>query len=180
MADTYQTIKCPACGKAMKKIFIPEYGINIDICDQGCGGLYFDAKELQMVETGSDKGVNEISSYIEGKTFPPVDQGATRICPNCATKMVKTKINGLNVQIDTCYNCGGVFLDHGELDLIRAGIKNCSQPSIRKQNYRQADANSLSNFYREAQIEEAEFDWQRNHFGRRGFDIFDMFYHLFW
>ena len=46
MADTYQSIRCPACGNVMKKVFIPSVGVNIDICADGCGGIYFDAKIL--------------------------------------------------------------------------------------------------------------------------------------
>ena len=44
--DTLETIKCPACGKEMEKVFIKSEGINIDICTEGCGGIFFDNREF--------------------------------------------------------------------------------------------------------------------------------------
>ena len=50
MADTLQKIKCPACGREMEKVFIPSEGINLDICTQGCGGIFFDNRELDKFD----------------------------------------------------------------------------------------------------------------------------------
>ena len=47
MPDSQQDLKCPACGSEMQKVFIPNKGINVDVCSQGCGGIYFDNKEIQ-------------------------------------------------------------------------------------------------------------------------------------
>ena len=41
MADSHKTLICPACGNEMQKIFIKSKGLNIDICTQGCGGIFF-------------------------------------------------------------------------------------------------------------------------------------------
>ena len=50
MADNFKTIKCPACQKEMHKIFIPSEGINIDVCLDGCGGIYFDNREFKSFD----------------------------------------------------------------------------------------------------------------------------------
>ena len=47
MPDSQQDMKCPACGSEMQKVFIPNKGINVDVCSQGCSGIYFDNKEIQ-------------------------------------------------------------------------------------------------------------------------------------
>ena len=47
MSDNKQTINCPACGKEMVKVFDKEKGINIDICLNGCGGIFFDNREFE-------------------------------------------------------------------------------------------------------------------------------------
>ena len=47
MEDSLEILICPACGSEMTKVFIPDKGINIDVCAQGCGGMYFDNKEIQ-------------------------------------------------------------------------------------------------------------------------------------
>ena len=165
MSDNYQTIRCPACGNKMKKVFIPSAGVNVDICVDGCGGIYFDRKEIQHFQKGNDNSYNEIKKELSGKIFTPVNQNETRVCPVCAAKMVKTKIQGLNVEIDTCYSCGGIFLDNGELELIRESMKKTSYQKVQatNTNYQSGYAsnlemkdkignsgNSLQDFYREA------------------------------
>ncbi len=165
MSDNYQTIRCPACGNKMKKVFIPSAGVNVDICVDGCGGIYFDRKEIQHFQKGNDNSYNEIKKELSGKIFTPVNQNETRVCPVCAAKMVKTKIQGLNVEIDTCYSCGGIFLDNGELELIRESMKKTSyqkaqEPNTNYQNGYASNlemkdkignsGNSLQDFYREA------------------------------
>lgn len=182
MADAFQTLRCPACGEVMKKIFIPDAGINIDICSEGCGGIYFDSKELQNFQKGNDSGVNEINKYLDGKTFAPTDTTRIRMCPNCSAKMVKTRIHGLNVEIDTCYSCGGVFLDNGELEFIRAGVRHKPVAQVRHE-YQNTDV--LREFYKEAQLEEQKFNFvydvlfRPRTYRRGGFDIFDLFYYMF-
>lgn len=165
MSDNFQTIRCPACGNKMKKVFIPSAGVNVDICVDGCGGIYFDRKEIQHFQKGNDNSYNEIKKELSGKIFTPVNQNETRVCPVCAAKMVKTKIQGLNVEIDTCYSCGGIFLDNGELELIRESMKKTSYQKVQETNtnYQSGYAsnlemkdkignsgNSLQDFYREA------------------------------
>ena len=120
MADNFNTIKCPACQKEMKKIFIPREGINIDVCVDGCGGIYFDNREFKYFDEQAEN-IDELSKAIEGKTFIPVDQDLPRTCPACGSRMVKNYSSAKKiVQVDECYSCGGKFLDHGELDKIRA------------------------------------------------------------
>lgn len=153
MSDTYKSIICPACGASMKKIFIPSAGINIDICSESCGGLFFDNQELQKFNKSSDD-ISEIKNILEGKTFVSVDENKTRTCPSCEKPMVKTNIKGLNVQIDTCYTCGGVFLDNGELDTIRQGVKKTTVNDLKTQN-NELKEDTVRDFYKAAQQEEA-------------------------
>ena len=152
MTDTYKTISCPACGKVMKKIFIPSVGINIDICSESCGGMFFDNKELRQFNKASDD-VSEIKKVLDGKSFISVDESQTRICPACGKPMVKTSIKGLGIQIDTCYTCGGVFLDNGELDVIRQGVRTTTVNDLKIQNGILAE-NTVKTFYKEFQQEE--------------------------
>jgi len=120
MSETFQEIKCPACQKVMKKVFVPKEGFNIDICLDGCGGMYFDNRELKDFDEQAE-GIDEISNAISGKTFEQVDQSNDRVCPSCGANMVKNFTSAKQqVQIDECYACGGKFLDAGELQALRA------------------------------------------------------------
>ena len=120
MADTQQNLRCPACGSEMTKLFIADKAINLDICAEGCGGIYFDNQEIREF-SAENEDLSEIRNFLEGNNFMPVDETITRICPACKTPMVKT--NAFGVQIDTCYKCGGIFLDNGEFEQIRTHFK---------------------------------------------------------
>ncbi len=129
MADNFKTIKCPACQKEMKKIFIPSAGINIDVCIDGCGGIYFDNREYKSFDE-QHENIEELVKAVEGKEFASVDTSLPRTCPVCGAKMVKNYASiKKEVQIDECYACGGKFLDHGELTKIRSQYKTESERS---------------------------------------------------
>jgi len=124
MADTFKTIKCPACQKEMVKIFIPSEGVNVDICLNGCGGIYFDNREFSYFDE-QHENIEEILETIKDKFFEIVNENFPRSCPVCGAKMVKNFASPKKeVQIDECYKCGGKFLDNGELQKIRAEYKN--------------------------------------------------------
>lgn len=119
MSDTLQPIKCPACHKDMVKIFMPAEGINIDVCLDGCGGIFFDNREFRQFDEKAEN-IDEILKEIEGKEFEKVDESLTRTCPVCGSKMVKNWASSKQeIQVDDCYSCGGKFLDNGELQKIR-------------------------------------------------------------
>lgn len=118
MTDTqYYVMNCPACGKQMKKFFIEDANVNVDICTEGCGGIFFDNRELEKFDE-QHENAEEIFKELEGKEFAPQNEQEVRICPICDVPM--SKLGGKDsVQIDVCNVCGGKFLDHGELEKIR-------------------------------------------------------------
>ncbi len=118
MADTTDIIKCPACDKVMKKLYIQEDDLHIDICLDGCGGIFFDNRELEKFDE-KHENADKILEAIEGKKFVQVNDVELRICPACGLPMVKMGAADGTVQIDVCNTCGGKFLDNGELQKIR-------------------------------------------------------------
>lgn len=119
MADNHNELKCPACQKTMKKVFVPNEGVNIDICLDGCGGMYFDTRELSYFDEQAEN-IDDILKAIEGKTFESVNQENPRSCPVCGARMVKNFSSAKHqIQIDECYSCAGKFLDAGELQAFR-------------------------------------------------------------
>ena len=119
MVDTKEIINCPACGKPMEKIYIPSEKINIDICTDGCGGIFFDNREFDKFNE-ENEDISAIMEKYKNKTYTPANETETRKCPVCGAKMVRNKsaVKG-NIVVDDCYNCGGKFLDYGELNKIR-------------------------------------------------------------
>lgn len=120
MTDNTDIIDCPACGKKMKKIYMPEAGVNLDVCADGCGGIFFDSREfLKFDELHED--ISPLEEIFKNKEFKKVDENVTRYCPVCSQAMVKNYASAKHeIQVDDCYSCGGKFLDHEELEKIRA------------------------------------------------------------
>ncbi len=121
MADNdKKIIVCPACGCEMEKVFIPEAGVNLDVCVNGCGGIYFDNTEFKKFDEPHED-ISPLKKILENKTFKEVDTKLTRYCPVCGSAMMKN-YSGVSqeVEVDECYCCGGKFLDHGELEKIRS------------------------------------------------------------
>ena len=146
MADTQKTLTCPACGKLMEKVFIPSEGINLDICTEGCGGIYFDNREFKEFDE-QNEDISKILEKLEGKTFEKVDETQTRHCPNCGGIMVKNHSSiKQEIQMDDCYNCGGKYLDNAELVKIREEYDSNTE----------RDADILRHVYEHAGCELAE------------------------
>lgn len=119
MADNRSDLKCPACQTVMKKIFMAKEGVNVDICLDGCGGIYFDNRELKYVDE-QNENIDAILEEIKEKSFEPVNQENKRSCPACGARMTKNFTSAKRkIQIDECYSCGGKFLDAGELQALR-------------------------------------------------------------
>lgn len=119
MADNMKDLNCPACGKKMQKIFISDAGVNLDICIDGCGGIYFDNREFAKFDE-KHENMEDIENAYQNKSFDKPDENKTRFCPVCAHPMVKNHASAKHqVEVDECYACGGKFLDFGELEKIR-------------------------------------------------------------
>src|SRR5699024_4880946 len=92
---------------------------NVDICLDGCGGIFLDNRETNKIDE-KQEDITPILEAVKNKEFEKVDETAKRICPVCGHLMVKNNSSHLaNVQIDECYNCGGKFFDKGELIKFR-------------------------------------------------------------
>ena len=116
MVDTKHDITCPACGTLMKKINIDDK-FYVDICSQGCGGIWFDNQELEKLSSEHLDLALILQDFITMNHISVDD--SVRKCPLCHFKMVKNKVYAETpIIIDECYSCGGKFLDKGELKTL--------------------------------------------------------------
>ena len=117
--DSNNILKCPACGEEMEKVFVSSANCNVDICVNGCGGIFFDNREYQKFDE-KHESIDEIKNLLKGKQLKDVDKTFKRVCPVCGMKMIKNSTSiKRKIIIDECYGCGGKFLDCNELDEIR-------------------------------------------------------------
>ena len=123
MKDTLNTIKCPACGKEMTKVFVADANCHVDICVDGCGGIFFDNREYKKFDE-QHENIDEILAVYKDKIYNKTNESSKRTCPVCGCDMVKHYASRRKeIEIDECYGCGGVFLDYKELEAIRSQYK---------------------------------------------------------
>lgn len=110
-------MKCPACDDPLYKRSISD--IELDICSNGCGGIWFDQFEFKKFDEPheySDEVLElEITSNRE------VDHTAKRHCARCDDQFMLRRFYSpkQEIEIDECAMCGGIWLDYGELGRIR-------------------------------------------------------------
>ncbi len=110
-------MKCPVCKKEM--IEQDFGGVKVDVCKNGCKGIWFDWVELRKLDE-QDEGCG--AALQEALNYPRVnDEGRGKInCPKCNSPMHIHKYqSSKEVNVDECYLCGGFFLDSGEFGTIR-------------------------------------------------------------
>ncbi len=112
-------MKCPACFNELQEIQVG--GLKVDVCQGGCGGIWFDAFELERVDEEAE-AAGEPLLTIRADDGVVVDPGRKRDCPRCVdVKLHRHFFTAKRrVQVDQCPNCGGYWLDAGELEAIRA------------------------------------------------------------
>jgi hypothetical protein len=115
-------MKCLNCGSEMMNnlVEIKKKHLSYDICES-CGSFWLDAGEL-----------NKLAFTVEGNIeYCSRDHEATRDsrpqknCPRCEN-MVLDKVSFIgcsDIILDNCRNCGGFWLDGGELDLINKELQ---------------------------------------------------------
>ena len=100
-----------------------EAAIEIDRCER-CGGVFLDRGELEVLQATVERDyrdelaaapdlVGGAHSMALAAARPPVE------CPRCAVPMERRE-HGYSSQIliDVCSQCGGVWLDRGELEAL--------------------------------------------------------------
>src|SRR5512138_132962 len=108
-------MKCPACFNELSTLQVGS--VQVDVCQGGCGGIWFDAFELQKIEK-LHQG-NDTLLQIRMDLDVVVDPSRKRECPRCAgIKLHRHFFSAKRrVQVDQCPNCSGYWLDAGELAL---------------------------------------------------------------
>lgn len=111
-------MKCPRTGTELKKITIE--GITVDV-SEACGGVWFDNWELIKFDEVHEKGGEELSSLMEQHKNDSIDLSPRMNCPKCDGIVLARHFYSpkREIEIDRCPNCGGIWLDAGELAKIR-------------------------------------------------------------
>lgn len=111
-------MKCPACDYDLTEMELG--GVKVDACHGGCGGIWFDAFELQRVDEQREVPSQHLLR-IQRDPGLRVDLARKRACPRCEGVKLKRHFFSAKkqVEVDHCPNCAGYWLDAGELEKIR-------------------------------------------------------------
>ena len=106
----------------------------MDVCRGGCGGIWFDAFELQRVDEEAETAGERLLE-VERDERLVIDPSAKRECPRCAgIKLHRHFFSAKRrVQVDQCPNCAGYWLDAGELAQIRAETSETARAAEARQ-----------------------------------------------
>ena len=112
-------MKCPACKNPLREKGAS--GMTLDLCYGGCGGIWFDAGELERVDTRAASTLHSIWQVPPEK----IKFTEPRVCPRCPEQVLERKwfSESKEVEIDQCPKCGGIWLDAGEFTRIQAEVR---------------------------------------------------------
>jgi Zn-finger nucleic acid-binding protein len=94
--------------------------LYVEVCQGGCGGIWFDAFELQRVDE-ENEAAGEPLLHIQRDERVVVDPSRKRECPRCqGIKLHRHFFSAKRrIEVDECPSCGGYWLDAGELAQVR-------------------------------------------------------------
>lgn len=114
-------MKCPACQRELTEL--TTHGVRLDVCHGGCGGMWLVKAELDKLND-SDDADGGLPINVPVDTSIEIDDAQPRQCPRCDGNptMKQYVVGGKDegVRIDSCGNCEGTWLDHGELEWIQS------------------------------------------------------------
>ncbi len=110
-------MQCPVCNKTMiEKDF---GGVKVDICKDGCRGIWFDWFELTKLDEKHEGFGDALDEALKHPRKHDDDRGKID-CPKCGISMhIHQYQSSKEIEVDECYGCGGFFLDCGELGVAR-------------------------------------------------------------
>ncbi len=99
-------------------------GIKVDICEGGCGGLWFDKFEFKKFDEPHESA-GEALLDIDRKEGGKTEQENKLGCPKCSDIIMRRNWFSPKKQVvvDECPACAGIWLDVGELGSIRSLYK---------------------------------------------------------
>jgi Zn-finger nucleic acid-binding protein len=110
-------MNCPVCSRVLAPVQAGP--VTVDVCLGGCGGIWFDNFELQKLERAGD-AAEEMLVNVKKREDVQVDYSQRRGCPRCNMVMMRHFFSPRRrFEVDECPNCGGYWLDAGELALVR-------------------------------------------------------------
>jgi Zn-finger nucleic acid-binding protein len=110
---------CPACDRTLTEKTVGD--LVVDVCNGGCGGIWFDRRELQKVDEQHESAGAALLDIVADPAVV-VDHSKRRSCPKCDRTVLMRRLFSpqSGVEVDECPGCAGFWLDLGELGELRS------------------------------------------------------------
>ncbi|MFC1851451.1 zf-TFIIB domain-containing protein [candidate division CSSED10-310 bacterium] len=105
---------CQICQIELKEVTL--HGETVDRCPT-CNGIYFDRGELESIVKIVSLFQSTTLSEIDIDTISSAEKSRLLKCPADGSDMMKKEIACYT--IDVCENCGGIWLDGGEISALK-------------------------------------------------------------
>jgi len=118
-------MKCPACENSLTPTTAGD--VQVDICEGGCGGIWFDRKEIESLDEEAEIAGENLLNITRRddvvRRSPPLS------CPVCVKEpLVRQYFDSASkVEVDLCWSCGGLWVDTGELKRVRSQFKTAAE-----------------------------------------------------
>ncbi|HWD38899.1 MAG TPA: zf-TFIIB domain-containing protein [Fimbriimonas sp.] len=161
MSEALEIRKCPGCRGPMEPHQFED--LRLDLCPR-CASVWYDAGEFTQMVSEGPSAVDALVSSREAAT----DQLAERHggdCPKCGIPLHRNRYKGMDIFLETCYECGGILIsweDLKRLDAVAHEHPDLSQmpnasPEVLATGG-QLDAATANNLFR-ARL--AQYRWQQ-------------------
>ena len=122
-------MKCPACQNTLQTKNAGA-DLTLDICYGGCGGIWFDYKELERA-SASAPAATTLHSIWQLPSSNNVQRAQSRSCPRCPEQALERRwfSEARTVEIDRCPECSGIWLDAEEFSKIYDELKTTREIS---------------------------------------------------
>jgi Zn-finger nucleic acid-binding protein len=120
-----EKVSCPKCLGILETKEVGEMegsAISIDQCPM-CKGIWFDKDELdQVLKLKMPFDDEEAEEHFRQDTVGDYFDLKKTNCPRCKTELSRVKsAQDSRVVVDYCMDCGGAWLDGGEIRLLLRG-----------------------------------------------------------
>ncbi|HET7876040.1 MAG TPA: zf-TFIIB domain-containing protein [Methylomirabilota bacterium] len=111
-------MKCPACDAELSRM--TANGVAVDVCKTRCGGIWFDGFEVRKFDEPTEPAGDLLA--VTRARGAKADANRARMCPSCVSVRLHRHFWSVKrqVAVDECPQCGGYWLDGGELLAIRS------------------------------------------------------------
>jgi Zn-finger nucleic acid-binding protein len=123
-------------------------GVEIDACAK-CAGIFFDEGEVNQIRKQSPQSFEDLDARVQPESAPEAFKGdVVRKCPQCQTLMSQYRyLYSSPIMLDCCSDCGGVWIQNGELKAMAEYVKTCDQETAQTAVARM-QASSMSDVHR--------------------------------